>query len=597
MSIFESFLCGDTAFFFILSGGLFLLSVVIALLTTILPRERLAHDVQALSEDNPLAFISPDIAKFRHSFQIKLPRCAVVMPIKGVHDQSYDNWRSQITSMYGGPLDFYFCIESADDPAHPHILRLIKENPEFRIHLMIAGVSWHCSQKIHNQMHGFERAMRSCEYVIVLDDDIKLHPGTIRAWVEELESDANCLAASGYAFEYVRKGETSVVPYFAMLWRMMASNGFNHPKDRPANVWGGAMMFRAEELRRNIYGLTDAWRDGGYSEDFITLTLARYHKRSLAVPKTALFPNELGSVQFDRFWNFMCRQIFVLTQTYATSSQRFISLAASFFNASCHLFIFLGCTLSLMLTSYVALSAARRASTDSGTAASGPFGGLGLGDTCASSGAVPSALAFWPLLLIFGHVAKRVLTSFTMLCNVLSPHGYGNEPIDASHVSVPLLCLAYMLYATLLPAEGLSSAPAAPRSTGSGAPLSLPAFPPARASLRRHASLSHTHTLTHSLTHSLPPLSCLSSCFAASHIPLLEHQTVVTLFCSHIVWAGVDFHITNGRVSAMYRKDGKDGKTPVGEWYTVPAEQSLEKSMRELAEFRLQNDGLISSGR
>ena len=107
------------------------------------------------------------------------------MPIKGVHDQSYDNWRSQITSMYGGPLDFYFCIESADDPAHPHILRLIKENPEFRIHLMIAGVSWHCSQKIHNQMHGFERAMRSCEYVIVLDDDIKLHPGTIRAWVED----------------------------------------------------------------------------------------------------------------------------------------------------------------------------------------------------------------------------------------------------------------------------------------------------------------------------------------------------------------------------------------------------------------------------
>ena len=379
---------------------------------------------------------------------------------------------------------------------------------------------------------------------------------------------------------------------------MMASNGFNHPKDRPANVWGGAMMFRAEELRRNIYGLTDAWRDGGYSEDFITLTLARYHKRSLAVPKTALFPNELGSVQFDRFWNFMCRQIFVLTQTYATSSQRFISLAASFFNASCHLFIFLGCTLSLMLTSYVALSAARRASTDSGTAASGPFGGLGLGDTCASSGAVPSALAFWPLLLIFGLVAKRVLTSFTMLCNVLSPHGYGNEPIDASHVSVPLLCLAYMLYAPLIPAAVRSSAADAPRATGSGAHLSLPAFPPARASLAttRSLSLTHTRSLTRSLT-LCPPLSCLSSCFAASHIPLLEHQTVVTLFCSHIVWAGVDFHITNGRVSAMYRKDGKDGKTPVGEWYTVPAEQSLEKSMRELAEFRLQNDGLISSGR
>ena len=601
-ALIEGLLCSDVPFFFLVCGCLFLLSVILALLTTIMPRERLARDVEALTPENPLAFISPDIAKFRHSFQIKLPRCAVVMPIKGVHDQSYDNWRSQITSMYGGPLDFYFCIESADDPAHPHILRLIRENPEFRIHLMIAGVSWHCSQKIHNQMHGFERAMRSCEYVIVLDDDIKLHPGTIRAWVEELESDANCLAASGYAFEYVRKGETSVVPHFAMLWRMMASNGFNHPKDRPANVWGGAMMFRSEELRRNIYGLTDAWRDGGYSEDFITLTLARYHRRSLAVPKTALFPNELGSVQFDRFWNFMCRQIFVLTQTYASTSQRIISLGAAFFNASCHLFIFLGCTLSLLLTAYVAACLASRAlGGDDGAAAAaspvssrgsssraaaaaqaqaqaqaqaGPLASLGLGETCASGGAVASALAFWPLLLGFGLTAKRVLTSFTMLCNVLSPHGYGNEPIDASHVSVPRICLAYMLYAPLIPAAVQSHAHArthAPRAhTPCRRPFALPPPPPP----------------PHSLPPPPPPRSPPSALRAL-------WQTITTLFSSHIVWAGVDFHITNGRVSAMFRKDGK-GDKPVGEWYTVPAEKSLEKAMKELAQFRLENDGLLS---
>ena len=47
--------------------------------------------------ENPLAFISTDIAKFTHSFQRKLPRCGVVMPVKGVHNQSYANWRTQIT--------------------------------------------------------------------------------------------------------------------------------------------------------------------------------------------------------------------------------------------------------------------------------------------------------------------------------------------------------------------------------------------------------------------------------------------------------------------------------------------------------------------
>ena len=82
-------------------------------------------------------------------------------------------------------------------------------------------------------------------------------------------------------------------------------------------------MFRSKELRANIYGLTDAWRDGGYSEDFITLSMARYHNRTLAVPKAAIFPNELGEIEFWKFWNFACRQIFVLTNTYATGAQRF----------------------------------------------------------------------------------------------------------------------------------------------------------------------------------------------------------------------------------------------------------------------------------
>ena len=76
--------------------------------------------------------------------QRALPSCGVVMPVKGVHDQSYANWRAQITSMYGGALEFFFCVESEDDPAYPHVERLMSENPAIRIHLLVAGVCWHC---------------------------------------------------------------------------------------------------------------------------------------------------------------------------------------------------------------------------------------------------------------------------------------------------------------------------------------------------------------------------------------------------------------------------------------------------------------------
>lgn len=338
----ESWVCTDVALAWMLGGTLFIFACTVALTNLVRLRAAFKRGIEALKDSNPLAHIAPDVNKFRHSFQITLPRCAVVMPVKGVHNQSYDNWRTQITAMYGGPLEFFFCVESEDDPAYPHIQRLQAESPEFRIRLLVAGQSWHCSQKIHNQLYGFERAMRTCSYVIVIDDDIKLHPGTIRSWVEEMESDPRVLAASGYAFEVVQPGEPMGTAWLWMLWRLCATTGFSSPNDRPANVWGGAMMFRAKELRSNIYGITDAWRDGGYSEDFITLSLARYHNRTLAVPKAAIFPNIISTVPFSKFWNFLCRQVFVLTTTYATGAQRYIAIGAQSVNATMHLLIFVG---------------------------------------------------------------------------------------------------------------------------------------------------------------------------------------------------------------------------------------------------------------
>ena len=52
------------------------------------------------------------------------------------------------------------------------------------------------------------------------------------------------------------------------------------------------------------------------------------------------------------------------------------------------------------------------------------------------------------------------------------------------------------------------------------------------------------------------------------------------------------FHVTNGRVSKMERKDGKGG-VPVGEWYSVPREASLEATLKELGASRMQREGLL----
>lgn len=185
-------------------AGSFTVVMALGLFGMILSRERFTQGVKSLEDTNPLAFISPDIRKFRHSFQITLPKCAVVMPVKGVREDSYANWRSQVTSMYGGPLSFVFVVEDGDDPAVPHIERLIREHTDANIRLLVAGQTWYCSQKMHNQLTGFEAVMATAaKYVILLDDDIHLHPGTIRYWVEEMESDPKVLVASGYTFDWV----------------------------------------------------------------------------------------------------------------------------------------------------------------------------------------------------------------------------------------------------------------------------------------------------------------------------------------------------------------------------------------------------------
>mmetsp|Transcript_48999 Transcript_48999/g.127904 ORF Transcript_48999/g.127904 Transcript_48999/m.127904 type:complete len:518 (-) Transcript_48999:512-2065(-) len=449
-------LCGDVMTATIANGMVWVITIAVSLFVIAIPRNKFARQVdQLMSSTNPLAFIAPDVDKFRHSFQIKLPKCGVVMPVKGVHDQSYANWRAQITSMYGGGLEFFFCVESADDPAYPHVQRLIAENPEFEISLLVAGVSWHCSQKIHNQLYGFERAMRSCEYVIVIDDDIKLHPGTIRAWVEEMESDPQALAASGYAFEYVAPGEFGWASFFAMLWRLNASSGFNSAYDRPPNCWGGAMMFRASELRANVYGLMDAWRDGGYSEDFITLSMARYHRRTLAVPKSAMFPNQVGGVKFDRFWNFLCRQIYVLTQTYATEAQRTIAIPCYVMNGTAHACIAVGGVCAALVSLSLVLSTAATAVLGADASGAAIAHSLTAGGQCTLTAG--ASLGFWMSLLVFGATGTYTLRCFAGLCNVLSPHGFGGQPIDVRHISPVRLGVAYLLYSPLIPAATLAT--------------------------------------------------------------------------------------------------------------------------------------------
>ncbi|KAF5748541.1 hypothetical protein HS088_TW04G00496 [Tripterygium wilfordii] len=151
---------------------------------------------------NSFAFLFHDINELEHSNQVNLPRVTVVMPLKGFGEHNLHNWRSQITSLYGGPLEFLFMLESTEDPAYHAVSRLLSEfKDDIDAKIIVAGLSTTCSQKIHNQLVGVEKMHKESKYVLFLDDDVRLHPGSIGALTAEMEKNPEIFIQTGYPLD------------------------------------------------------------------------------------------------------------------------------------------------------------------------------------------------------------------------------------------------------------------------------------------------------------------------------------------------------------------------------------------------------------
>lgn len=54
---------------------------------------------------------------------------------------------------------------------------------------------------MHNQLAGAAAAATGTRFLLFLDDDVWLHPGTVAALVAALEADPGALLATGYPFD------------------------------------------------------------------------------------------------------------------------------------------------------------------------------------------------------------------------------------------------------------------------------------------------------------------------------------------------------------------------------------------------------------
>lgn len=283
-------------------------------------------------DGNSFAFLCDNIDELEHSVQENLPRVSVIMPLKGFGEHNLQNWRTQITSLYGGPLEFLFIVESKDDPAYHAVSRLIaeyKDNLEAKV--VVAGLSTTCSQKIHNQLIGVEKMHKDTKYVLFLDDDVRLHPGTIGALTKEMEKNPEIFIQTGYPLDLP---SGSLGSYCIYEYHMPCSMGFA-TGGKTFFLWGGCMMMHADDFRQDRYGVVSGLRDGGYSDDMTLAAIAGQHKRLISSPPVAVFPHPLASdLSFSRYWNYLRKQTFVL-ESYVSNVNWMMNRAL--FTSHCYL--------------------------------------------------------------------------------------------------------------------------------------------------------------------------------------------------------------------------------------------------------------------
>ncbi|GAQ86905.1 Glucosylceramide Synthase (UDP-glucose-dependent) [Klebsormidium nitens] len=381
---------------------------------------------------NTLAFLSHDGGGLSYKAQSGLPSVSVILPVKGIGEHSVSNWETQLATLYGGEIEYLFIVEDGADPACEAITSLIEElADDVTAHLVIAGWATTCSQKIHNQLAGVAAMSKSSKYVLFLDDDIQVHPGTVGQLVACMEKEPEVFMVTGYPFDIP---DGSMINYCFMEYHLPLFIGFS-TGGQTAFVWGGCMMMHADDWRTDRYGMATAWKNGGYSDDLILASIAGDNGRKVICPPMAVFLYPLsGKCTVGRYWNYLRRQIFVL-ETYCSLHNQIVNRAL--FLAHCYLswglvlpLVPTAVHLALSLTSLTARGLRLLVPGDEHPGAPGVVDGTSCTTGCALAWALVGC--FYLAYLALKHMAQAVID----LCNALAPE---QPPVSLDSIRWPMV--------------------------------------------------------------------------------------------------------------------------------------------------------------
>ena len=137
---------------------------------------------------------------------------------------------------------------------------------------------------------GIGAAHPQAGYVLCIDDDVQLHPTFLASLITDMEAAPDLRFATGYPFDIPPPGgAASIWSFAALAYHLPLVVAFSI-RARTHFVWGGCMLFRGEDLRRDSLGVLGAWAEGGYSDDLTVAARATQLGLHVFCPSYAIFP-------------------------------------------------------------------------------------------------------------------------------------------------------------------------------------------------------------------------------------------------------------------------------------------------------------------
>jgi len=124
------------------------------------------------------------------------PGVSILKPVKGMDDDSYDNFASFCSQNYPGDLELVFAVASPDDPVIQVIRQLIDDFSNHDIRLVINPAQHGPNQKVSNLINAFPTVRH--DIIIVCDSDISVEPDYLQSVVGHFSDSQVGLVTSLY---------------------------------------------------------------------------------------------------------------------------------------------------------------------------------------------------------------------------------------------------------------------------------------------------------------------------------------------------------------------------------------------------------------